>query len=1554
MAAAPYELFGKTNWRPGGIERFGLPAGGWKLYYTDIFHTMLNMPRYRFLTVFFAVYVLQYVLFALLYLTQPDICVGATMKWSHAIWFSVQTAATLGYSGPMAPNIDCTSINMLVLIQVIFASLLDYCMMGLVFARFSTPVNRSQTIRFSSNAVLFRQEGGFWCLSFRVANIRKHSLLQPQLFLHLAIPDKINNAIFSFDELEIDALSTQVVNLKMGLPATVTHTIKPGSPLFELSLDEMESRELGLLCFMDGVDPMTSNTIQAKHHFCPSDIRMNEKFTAIDLKQRRGGQVGLDFSGFDNTVLAALSTYNEEDHSLLYPVSATGTSTMDNIRHHMNELRSKTIRSLTEVGNAVVNNAEMGVPKLHLAKDDSVKELCDLILTCSDANDPSLLKDLRRRSAWIKETLMSIEHASGRGQWRVSPPVAQTGGSGLHPGLFSYDLKERTSWRIEHPSQPGLDAPTLPLALAYNNVAGRPPLLAVACETGFISLLPATVAPDAFCRGPGRHAAMTWPGVAPVKQWRAHENMIFDLVWGKDDTVLYTASADATVRVWDAGTGACLASCIGHEGSVKSISVMPDSTHILASGSRDGSIKVWDTRVPGRKIRGFNCLSSVWCKQAAHAPAGGSGSGGSSSKSGSKRSRDVQTPAPSVTAVQYLSSGLLASGGMGDGTVKVWDLRNATAAVASASLAQPLSTPPPPSRPADRPPLPPPTPMTPLTGGGGKPPAGTPGSAQGRGGGIHKSGGGSPAGPGGGDRPVHSFFGRSTPRNYGIHQLALAPAGDMLLMSGSDSTLQMFRVAGSQLGPVATFTGHEVRNGAYVRVAISPDGSMIAGGSFNGDTLVWEVSRPSQPACILKGHESESTGVAWQPHTAHPTLASCGDDKCLLLWQLDRQPLFATAPRTATAVPAASQGPQLHQASPPSLPQHQVRDQEPLPPPLQPQPQLRRQEARQRQQLQGPQLQRQQQQQQRQVPRSLVGLINHHPASGSSTPNLTQAKRRTKGTASRTPFPVRDTGTLKIAAVAQTGSSPSRIGITTSTPTTHTAACPVASSPLCLSAPPTQPLPPSTLIHRNPSACPAQPPQPHTDAGLGHLARGATPFSAFSGHSPLPVTHPSRTAPESSSRSPTLQHDPTLGAAALQGSTPSAVLPTDSTLTNPGGRASLPVPVNITPSSASIMRTMPVSGRSGVDMAARAAMVFSTFSTGRSLHRAESSTSGHAAQQPAFDNKENAAPAAVAGQLTRGRSFGGDPLGMADVAELGQRRASASGAFALPADQQRRQQRRPSGMTSTTRNRQALGVVGATHATPGGPLGVRSGPGGRGDSSVLQPLDLTQLSRQRTLAPLALSPAVLQRLSALVPAPAVPLPSTTTAAHTITASDTVAPPAAQTDITRGGMDVGSPDAATHAPTHSPSPSPQASPSIGPGSDSPFPASTGSQPQLEHRFEAVAAALPGMGLGSVEAKPDDGAMGGGFCVASIRLLPRKLPPSVQDAAAVGAASPRSAERCPTPGSGPARTASRARALLGSDDEEEGSQRADQGLSHGRKRVCRQTSASPAAACSQMSS
>jgi hypothetical protein len=49
--------------------------------------------------------------------------------------------------------------------------------------RFAAPMPRASTIRFSTHAVLARHPGpgNLWALSFRLANIRKHSLLEPEV-----------------------------------------------------------------------------------------------------------------------------------------------------------------------------------------------------------------------------------------------------------------------------------------------------------------------------------------------------------------------------------------------------------------------------------------------------------------------------------------------------------------------------------------------------------------------------------------------------------------------------------------------------------------------------------------------------------------------------------------------------------------------------------------------------------------------------------------------------------------------------------------------------------------------------------------------------------------------------------------------------------------------------------------------------------------------------------------------------------------------------------------------------------------------------------------------------------------------------------------------------------------------------------------------------------------------------------------------------------------------------------------------------------------------------
>ena len=100
------------------------------------------------------------------------------MHYSHALWFSVQTSATIGYGGELTPDPYCPATNALVTCQVIVSLLFDYSVLGIVFTRFATPSSRASTIIFSKQIAMTQQDG-LWRLTFRVANIRKHQILRP-------------------------------------------------------------------------------------------------------------------------------------------------------------------------------------------------------------------------------------------------------------------------------------------------------------------------------------------------------------------------------------------------------------------------------------------------------------------------------------------------------------------------------------------------------------------------------------------------------------------------------------------------------------------------------------------------------------------------------------------------------------------------------------------------------------------------------------------------------------------------------------------------------------------------------------------------------------------------------------------------------------------------------------------------------------------------------------------------------------------------------------------------------------------------------------------------------------------------------------------------------------------------------------------------------------------------------------------------------------------------------------------------------------------------------
>lgn len=67
------------------------------------YHTLINLRWYFFFLLFVGSYMFLYSLFALMYWGSPRHCLSNVDSYLHALWFSVQTAATIGY-GHISPN----------------------------------------------------------------------------------------------------------------------------------------------------------------------------------------------------------------------------------------------------------------------------------------------------------------------------------------------------------------------------------------------------------------------------------------------------------------------------------------------------------------------------------------------------------------------------------------------------------------------------------------------------------------------------------------------------------------------------------------------------------------------------------------------------------------------------------------------------------------------------------------------------------------------------------------------------------------------------------------------------------------------------------------------------------------------------------------------------------------------------------------------------------------------------------------------------------------------------------------------------------------------------------------------------------------------------------------------------------------------------------------------------------------------------------------------------------------------------------------------------------
>ncbi len=80
-----------------------------------------------------------------------------------------------------------------------------------------------------------------------------------------------------------------------------------------------------------------------------------------------------------------------------------------------------------------------------------------------------------------------------------------------------------------------------------------------------------------------------------------HTDWVRSVAFSSDGRLLASGSLDQTIKLWDTATGSEIQALPGHMNTVRSVTFSPDG-RLLASGSSDQTIKLWETAT-GREVR---------------------------------------------------------------------------------------------------------------------------------------------------------------------------------------------------------------------------------------------------------------------------------------------------------------------------------------------------------------------------------------------------------------------------------------------------------------------------------------------------------------------------------------------------------------------------------------------------------------------------------------------------------------------------------------------------------------------------------------------------------------------------------------------------------------------------------------------------------------------------------------------------------------------------------------------------------------------------------------
>ncbi len=184
---------------------------------------------------------------------------------------------------------------------------------------------------------------------------------------------------------------------------------------------------------------------------------------------------------------------------------------------------------------------------------------------------------------------------------------------------------------------------------------------------------------------PGQATSRTVTSRIPSNRGRVLTGHAFDVrgvAFSPDGTLLATASADKTARLWDTATGQATRTLTGHAIDVRGVAFSPDGT-LLATASADKTVRLWDTAT-GHAIRSLAGHSKA-VHGVAFSPNGTLVATASADKTArlwdTATGHAIRTLAghtSDVAAVAFSPDGTLVATASADKTARLWDTATGT------------------------------------------------------------------------------------------------------------------------------------------------------------------------------------------------------------------------------------------------------------------------------------------------------------------------------------------------------------------------------------------------------------------------------------------------------------------------------------------------------------------------------------------------------------------------------------------------------------------------------------------------------------------------------------------------------------------------------------------------------------------------------------------------------------------------------------------------------------------------------------------------------------